>query len=146
LLPQSPGTLTFTRIYSGVLSAGSAVRNSVKGKTERSGRMLQMHANERTEVKSARAGDIVALVGLKDTVTGDTLCDPDHAVILERMEFPNPVIKIAVEPKTKADQEKMGVALNRLAKEDPSFRWVAFCNGCDARYCCAWMERAKRVS
>jgi elongation factor G len=144
-LSQSPGTLTFTRIYSGVLSAGSAVRNSVKGKTERIGRMLQMHANERTEVKSARAGDIVALVGLKDTVTGDTLCDPDHAVILERMEFPNPVIKIAVEPKTKADQEKMGVALNRLAKEDPSFRWVAFCNGYDARYCCAWMERAKRV-
>jgi len=117
------GTLTFTRIYSGVLYAGSSVRNSVKGKPERIGRMLQMHANERTEVKEARAGDIVAIVGLKDTVTGDTLCDPDNAVILERMDFPNPVIKIAVEPKTKADQEKMGLALNRLGKEDPSFRY-----------------------
>ena len=117
------GALTFTRIYSGVLHAGSSVKNSVKGKTERVGRMLQMHANERTEVKEARAGDIIALVGLKDTVTGDTLCDPNHAVILERMEFPKPVIKIAVEPKTKADQEKMGLALNRLAKEDPSFRY-----------------------
>lgn len=117
------GALTFTRIYSGVLLAGSTVKNSVKGKSERVGRMLQMHANERTEVKEARAGDIVALVGLKDTVTGDTLCDPNSAVILERMEFPKPVIKIAVEPKTKADQEKMGLALNRLAKEDPSFRY-----------------------
>jgi elongation factor G len=117
------GTLTFTRIYSGVLQAGSSVKNSVKGKTERVGRMLQMHANERTEVKEARAGDIVAIVGLKDTVTGDTLCDEKNAVILERMDFPNPVIKIAVEPKTKADQEKMGLALNRLAKEDPSFRY-----------------------
>jgi len=117
------GTLTFTRVYSGVLKAGSTVRNSVKAKSERVGRMLQMHANERTEVKEARAGDIVALVGLKDTTTGDTLCDPDNAVILERMDFPAPVIKIAVEPKTKADQEKMGLALNRLAKEDPSFRF-----------------------
>uniref|UniRef100_A0A7S0XDQ1 Elongation factor G, mitochondrial n=1 Tax=Chromulina nebulosa TaxID=96789 RepID=A0A7S0XDQ1_9STRA len=117
------GTLTFARIYSGVVTAGSSVKNSVKGKSERIGRMLQMHANERTEVKEARAGDIVALCGLKDTVTGDTLCDPDNAVILERMDFPNPVIKIAVEPKTKADQEKMGIALNRLAKEDPSFRY-----------------------
>lgn len=117
------GTLTFTRIYSGVLLAGSSVKNSVKGKMERVGRMLQMHANERTEVKEARAGDIVAVVGLKDTVTGDTLCDPAHPVILERMDFPDPVIKIAVEPKTKADQEKMGLALNRLAKEDPSFRY-----------------------
>jgi len=117
------GTLTFTRIYSGVLKAGTSVRNSVKGKDERIGRMLQMHANERTEVKEARAGDIVAIVGLKDTTTGDTLCDGDNAVILERMEFPNPVIKISVEPKTKADQEKMGLALNRLAKEDPSFRF-----------------------
>ena len=117
------GTLTFTRIYSGVLTTGSTVRNSVKGKMERVNRMLQMHANERTEVKEARAGDIVALVGLKDTVTGDTLCDPDNAVILERMDFPEPVIKVAVEPKTKADQEKMGLALNRLAKEDPSFRY-----------------------
>jgi elongation factor G len=117
------GALTFTRIYSGVLLAGSSVKNSVKGKSERVGRMLQMHANERTEVKEARAGDIVALVGLKDTTTGDTLCDPNNAVILERMEFPKPVIKISVEPKTKADQEKMGLALNRLAKEDPSFRY-----------------------
>lgn len=117
------GTLTFTRVYSGVLYAGSQVRNSVKNKSERIGRMLQMHANERTEVKEARAGDIIALCGLKDTVTGDTLCDPENAVILERMDFPNPVIKIAVEPKTKADQEKMGIALNRLAKEDPSFRY-----------------------
>lgn len=117
------GTLTFTRVYSGVVYAGSQVKNSVKGKTERIGRMLQMHANERTEVKEARAGDIIALCGLKDTVTGDTLCDPNSAVILERMEFPTPVIKIAVEPKTKADQEKMGIALNRLAKEDPSFRY-----------------------
>jgi len=117
------GTLTFTRVYSGVLKAGSTVRNSVKAKSERVGRMLQMHANERTEVKEARAGDIVALVGLKDTTTGDTLCDPEASVILERMEFPAPVIKIAVEPKTKADQEKMGLALNRLAKEDPSFRF-----------------------
>ena len=117
------GTLTFTRIYSGVLKAGSSVKNSVKGKQERVGRMLQMHANERTEVKEARAGDIVAIVGLKDTVTGDTLCEETNPVILERMEFPKPVIKIAVEPKTKADQEKMGLALNRLAKEDPSFRY-----------------------
>ena len=117
------GTLTFTRIYSGVLKAGSNVKNSVKGKQERVGRMLQMHANERTEVKEARAGDIVAIVGLKDTVTGDTLCEETNPVILERMEFPKPVIKIAVEPKTKADQEKMGLALNRLAKEDPSFRY-----------------------
>jgi len=105
------GTLTFTRIYSGILYAGSSVKNSVKGKTERIGRMLQMHANERTEVKEARAGDIIALVGLKDTITGDTLCDPENAVILERMDFPNPVIKIAVEPKTKADQEKNGYCL-----------------------------------
>ena len=117
------GQLTFTRIYSGVLTSGSSVKNSVKGKMERVGRMLQMHANERTEVKEARAGDIIAVVGLKDTVTGDTLCDPDNAVILERMDFPEPVIKVAVEPKTKADQEKMGLALNRLAKEDPSFRY-----------------------
>jgi elongation factor G len=117
------GTLTFTRVYSGVVYAGSQVKNSVKGKVERIGRMLQMHANERTEVKEARAGDIVALCGLKDTTTGDTLCDSNNAVILERMDFPNPVIKVAVEPKTKADQEKMGVALNRLAKEDPSFRY-----------------------
>jgi len=117
------GALTFTRVYSGVLRTGDTVKNSVKGKSERIGRMLQMHANERTEVKEARAGDIIALCGLKDTVTGDTLCDPDNAVILERMDFPEPVIKVSVEPKTKADQEKMGLALNRLAKEDPSFRY-----------------------
>ena len=117
------GQLTFTRIYSGVLTSGSQVKNTVKDKMERVGRMLQMHANERTEVKEARAGDIIAIVGLKDTVTGDTLCDPANLVILERMDFPNPVIKISVEPKTKADQEKMGLALNRLAKEDPSFRF-----------------------
>ena len=117
------GSLTFTRIYSGVLEAGTQVKNPVKGKNERIGRMLQMHANERTEVKKARAGDIVAIVGLKDTTTGDTLCDPNQPCILERMDFPAPVIKVAVEPKTKADQEKMGIALNRLAKEDPSFRY-----------------------
>merc|ERR1740138_1225116 len=109
------GTLTFTRIYSGILKQGESVRNSVKEKSERIGRMLQMHANERTEVKEARAGDIVAIVGLKDTTTGDTLCDPNNACILEKMDFPDPVIKISVEPKTKADQEKMGLALNRLA-------------------------------
>merc|ERR1719408_225479 len=92
------GTLTFTRIYSGVLEAGTSVKNSVKGKNERIGRMLQMHANERTEVKKARAGDIVAIVGLKDTTTGDTLCDPNNACILEKMDFPDPVIKVSVEP------------------------------------------------
>jgi elongation factor G len=117
------GTLTFTRIYSGVMEAGTTVYNSVKGKNERIGRMLQMHANERTEIKSAVAGDIVALVGLKDTTTGETLCDKSNAVILEKMDFPEPVIKVAVEPKTKADQQKMGEALMRLAAEDPSFRF-----------------------
>jgi elongation factor G len=117
------GTLTFTRVYSGVLEAGSQVYNSVKGKNERVGRMLQMNANDRTEVKEARAGDIVALVGLKDTTTGETLCFKDNAVILEKMDFPEPVIKVAVEPKTKADNQKMGEALNRLAAEDPSFRY-----------------------
>eukprot|EP00968_Pinguiococcus_pyrenoidosus_P000982 scaffold48_cov311-Pinguiococcus_pyrenoidosus.AAC.177 len=117
------GALTFTRIYSGVLQAGSSVYNSVKGKQERVGRMLEMHANDRTEIKEARAGDIVAIVGLKDTVTGETLCDKDNAVVLERMDFPDPVIKIAVEPKSKGDQEKMGNALYRLAQEDPSFRF-----------------------
>ncbi|MGB4107394.1 MAG: elongation factor G [Alphaproteobacteria bacterium] len=116
------GTLTFVRIYSGKLEAGSYVINSVKDKKERIGRMLLMHANNREEIKSAEAGDIVALVGLKDTTTGDTLCDPDKPIVLERMEFPDPVIEIAVEPKTKADQEKMGIALQRLAGEDPSFR------------------------
>merc|ERR1740139_845099 len=117
------GTLTFTRIYSGGLESGSTVYNSVKGKNERVGRMLQMHANDRTEIKSAVAGDIVALVGLKDTTTGETLCDKNHIVILEKMEFPEPVIKVAVEPKTKGDQQKMSEALIRLAAEDPSFRF-----------------------
>ena len=117
------GTLTFTRVYSGVMEAGSSVYNSVKGKNERIGRMLQMHANDRTEIKSAVAGDIVALVGLKDTTTGETLCDKENAVILEKMEFPEPVIKVAVEPKTKGDQQKMSEALIRLAAEDPSFRF-----------------------
>ncbi len=116
------GTLTFIRIYSGVLEASQGVINTVKDQRERVGRMLEMHANSREDVKEARAGDIVALAGLKDVTTGDTLCDPSDRVILERMEFPDPVIEIAVEPKTKADQEKMGVALNRLAQEDPSFR------------------------
>jgi len=117
------GTLTFTRIYSGVLEAGTSVYNSVKGKNERIGRMLEMHANDRTEIKSAVAGDIIALVGLKDTTTGETLCDKNNAVILEKMDFPEPVIKVAVEPKTKADQQKMSEALIRLAAEDPSFRF-----------------------
>mmetsp|Transcript_26538 Transcript_26538/g.37271 ORF Transcript_26538/g.37271 Transcript_26538/m.37271 type:complete len:778 (-) Transcript_26538:1594-3927(-) len=117
------GTLTFTRIYSGVMETGTSVYNSVKEKNERIGRMLQMHANDRTEIKSAVAGDIIALVGLKDTTTGETLCAKDSAVILEKMEFPEPVIKVAVEPKTKADQQKMSEALIRLAAEDPSFRF-----------------------
>jgi len=117
------GTLTFTRIYSGVMEAGTTVYNSVKGKNERVGRMLQMHANDRTEIKHAVAGDIVALVGLKDTTTGETLCTKESAVILEKMEFPEPVIKVAVEPKTKGDQQKMSEALIRLAAEDPSFRF-----------------------
>ncbi|HEY0525808.1 MAG TPA: elongation factor G [Stellaceae bacterium] len=116
------GSLTFVRIYSGVLSAGTQVLNSVKDNKERIGRMLQMHANHREDIKEARAGDIVALAGLKNTTTGDTLCDPSSPVVLERMEFPDPVIEIAVEPKTKSDQEKMGQALARLATEDPSFR------------------------
>ncbi|MHA1597907.1 MAG: elongation factor G [Alphaproteobacteria bacterium] len=116
------GSLTFARVYSGVLETGSSVQNTVKDKKERVGRMLQMHSNSREDVKEARAGDIIALAGLKDTTTGDTLCDPSHQVVLERMEFPDPVIEVAVEPKTKADQEKMGVALARLAAEDPSFR------------------------
>ena len=116
------GSLTFTRIYSGTLTAGSYTLNSVKEKKERVGRMLLMHANSREEIKEAHAGDIVALVGLKDTTTGDTLCDTSKPIILERMEFPDPVIEVAVEPKTKSDQEKMSTALNRLAQEDPSFR------------------------
>ncbi|MCB1557434.1 MAG: elongation factor G, partial [Alphaproteobacteria bacterium] len=116
------GSLTFARIYSGKLESGSYVQNSVKDKKERIGRMLLMHSNNREEIKEAYAGDIVALVGLKDTTTGDTLCDGSKPIVLERMEFPEPVIEIAVEPKTKADQEKMGLALQRLAAEDPSFR------------------------
>ncbi len=116
------GSLTFCRIYSGKLETGVSVLNSVKGKKERVGRMLEMHSNHREDIKEAYAGDIVAIAGLKETTTGDTLCDPLKPVILERMEFPDPVIEIAIEPKTKADQEKMGIALNRLAAEDPSFR------------------------
>ena len=116
------GSLTFARIYSGVLKKGISLENTVKGKKERIGRMLQMHSNSREDIEEAYAGDIVALAGLKDTTTGDTLCDPLKPVILERMEFPDPVIQIAIEPKTKNDQEKMGLALNRLAAEDPSFR------------------------
>jgi len=116
------GSLTFVRVYSGILESATATLNSVKGSRERVGRMLLMHANHREDVKEARAGDIVALAGLKDVTTGDTLCDPSKPVVLERMEFPEPVIEIAVEPKTKADQEKMGAALARLAQEDPSFR------------------------
>ena len=116
------GSLTFVRIYSGVIHTGTQVLNSVKDRKERVGRMLLMHANHREDIKEAYAGDIVAIAGLKSTTTGETLCDPQHPIILERMEFPDPVIEVAVEPKTKGDQEKMGVALGRLAQEDPSFR------------------------
>ncbi len=116
------GTLTFFRVYSGVLEAGSYIINSTKGKKERIGRILQMHSNDRKEIKEVRAGDIAAAVGLKSTTTGDTLCADDAPIILERMEFPDPVISVAIEPKTKADQEKMGIALSKLAAEDPSFR------------------------
>ena len=116
------GQLTFIRVYSGVLSSGDTVFNPIKGKKDRVGRLLQMHANQREEISEVRAGDIAACVGLKEVITGETLCDPDATVILERMVFPEPVIQQAVEPKTKADQEKMGVALQRLAREDPSFR------------------------
>jgi elongation factor G len=116
------GSLTFVRVYSGVLNAGSYLLNSVKDEKERVGRMLLMHANSREDIKEACAGDIVAICGLKNTTTGDTICDPSKAIVLERMIFPEPVIEVAVEPKTKADQEKMGIALSRLAAEDPSFR------------------------
>jgi len=116
------GQLVYFRVYSGVLNSGDSVYNPVKGKKERIGRLLQMHANSREEIKEVRAGDIAAAVGLKNVTTGETLSDPDHIITLERMEFPEPVISQAVEPKTKADQEKMGVALSRLAQEDPSFR------------------------
>ncbi len=116
------GTLSFFRVYSGVVKSGDTVYNPIKGKKERFGRVLQMHANSREEIKEVRAGDIAAAVGLKDVTTGDTLCDIDRVIMLERMEFPDPVIAVAVEPKTKSDQEKMGVALQKLAAEDPSFR------------------------
>ncbi|MFK0090944.1 elongation factor G [Pseudomonas sp. NPDC090755] len=116
------GTLTFVRVYSGMLLSGDSVINSVKGKKERVGRMVQMHANQREEIKEVLAGDIAALIGMKDVTTGDTLCNADQPVILERMDFPEPVISVAVEPKTKQDQEKMGIALGKLAQEDPSFR------------------------
>jgi elongation factor G len=116
------GQLIFFRVYSGVVNSGDTIYNPIKGKKERIGRILQMHANNREELKEVRAGDIAAAVGLKEATTGDTLCDPDKVVILEKMEFPEPVISQAVEPKTKADQEKMGIALGRLAQEDPSFR------------------------
>ena len=116
------GTLTFFRVYSGKLESGNAVFNSVKGKKERVGRMVQMHANDREEIKEVLAGDIAAAIGLKNVTTGDTLCDENNKIVLERMEFPEPVISVAVEPKSKADQEKMGVALGKLAQEDPSFR------------------------
>ncbi len=116
------GSITFVRVYSGTVTSGTGVLNSVKDKTERVGRMLLMHANSREDIKEANAGDIVAFASLKISTTGETLCDPNHPVILEKMEFPDPVIEVAIEPKTKADQEKMGVALNRLAQEDPSFR------------------------
>ncbi|MFD2167285.1 elongation factor G [Thalassotalea euphylliae] len=116
------GTLTFFRTYSGVVQTGDSVYNPVKGKKERFGRIVQMHSNNREEIKEVRAGDIAAAIGLKDVTTGDTLCDPNNVITLERMEFPEPVISVAVEPKTKADQEKMGIALGKLAAEDPSFR------------------------
>ena len=116
------GQLTFVRVYSGVLESGNTILNPIKGRKERIGRLLQMHANQREEIKEVRAGDIAAVVGLKEAITGDTICDLNRPIILERMEFPEPVIHVAVEPKTKADQEKMGVALGRLAQEDPSFR------------------------
>ena len=116
------GQLIFFRVYSGVVKTGDTVYNPIKGRKERLGRILQMHANQREEIKEVRAGDIAAAVGLKEATTGDTLCDPQHEITLEKMVFPEPVIHVAVEPKTKADQEKMGIALNRLAQEDPSFR------------------------
>jgi elongation factor G len=116
------GQLIFFRVYSGVVNSGDTIYNPIKHKKERIGRLLQMHANQREEIKEVRAGDIAAAVGLREATTGDTICDPDKVIVLERMIFPEPVISQAVEPKTKADQEKMGIALNRLAQEDPSFR------------------------
>src|SRR5437763_2267331 len=115
------GQLIFFRVYSGVINSGDTIYNPIKDKKERIGRLLQMHANQREEIKEVRAGDIAAAVGLKEATNGDTLCDPEHEIMLEKMIFPEPVIHVAVEPKTKADQEKMGIALNRLAQEDPSF-------------------------
>src|SRR5699024_10796575 len=115
------GKLTFFRVYSGVLESGSYVQNTVKDKGERVGRILQMHANHREEISEIHCGEIAAAVGLKDTSTGDTLADAKHPVILESMEFPEPVISVALEPKTKADQDKMGIALGKLAEEDPTF-------------------------
>ena len=116
------GQLTFVRVYSGVLKKGDTVYNPIRGKKERIGRIVQMHANEREEIDEILAGDIAACIGLKDVTTGESLCDPAKPIILERMVFPEPVIHVAVEPKTKVDQEKMGIALGRLAAEDPSFR------------------------
>ena len=116
------GKLTFFRVYSGVLKAGSYVYNSTKDKRERVSRVLQMHANKREEIEEVRAGDIAAAIGLRDTRTGDTLCDDEHPIILEAMKFPNPVIDVAIEPKTKADQDKLGIALAKLSEEDPTFR------------------------
>jgi elongation factor G len=116
------GQLVFFRVYSGVINSGDTIYNPIKGKKERIGRILQMHANQREDIKEVRAGDIAAAVGLREATTGDTLCDPNKIIMLEKMVFPEPVIHVAVEPKTKVDQEKMGVALNRLAQEDPSFR------------------------
>ena len=116
------GTLTFFRVYSGVIKTGDMVFNPIKGKKERIGRLVQMHANSREEIKEVRAGDIAAAIGLKDVTTGETLCDMQQKITLEKMEFPEPVISVAIEPRTLADQEKMGVALTKLAQEDPSFR------------------------
>src|SRR2546428_4613949 len=122
LFPDTTLFRSFFRVYSGVLSAGSYVYNSSKDRRERIGRLLQMHANKREEIEDVRAGDIAAAIGLKDTRTGDTLCDEAHPIILEAMRFPNPVISVAIEPKTKADQDKLGIALAKLSEEDPTFR------------------------
>ena len=121
---QFVGSLTFVRVYSGTIEAGTYVLNANKGKKERVGRLLEMHANSREDIKAARAGDIIAIGGLKDVITGETLCDEKHPIVLERMEFPDPVIKVAIEPKSKGDLEKMGVGLNKLAQEDPSFHYT----------------------
>jgi len=149
------GNLTFFRVYSGVLNSGDTIYNSVKGKRERIGRILQMHSNDRKEIKEVHAGDIAAAVGLKDVTTGDTLSDLKNVITLERMEFPEPVISVAVEPKTKADQEKMGIALQKLAKEDPSFRvstdeasslaWASFISTLSSTACGA-SSRSMRTS